>query len=151
MPNSTQPPLNTARFRPYTRSSTKQRKEVIQCLTRNAVTSLGSPANAISFGITGAPAPDQRVQTTRRGGSNPAALFCALEVQALLLPEIGRRPAGGTGRHAGRGVAEDAVVAERGGGAGDRGRVERQIAVGERDRAAIGRDTGGVVADHAAV
>jgi hypothetical protein len=42
-------PLNMRRFHAYTGVSINQRKEVIQCLSPSAVTSLGSPARLLSL------------------------------------------------------------------------------------------------------
>ena len=71
-------PLTGADSPPILVFPSTQRKEVIQCLLRSAVTSLGSPARPLSLrpGIGALSALDQRAQELERGGSHPAALSC---------------------------------------------------------------------------
>ena len=72
-------PLTGADSPPILVFPSTQRKEVIQCLLRSAVTSLGSPARPLSLrpGIGALSALDQRAQELERGGSHPAALSCS--------------------------------------------------------------------------
>jgi len=68
--------LNRRRFAAYTDVSINNEKEVIQCLTPSAVTSLGSPAKLLTL-CTGAlpSAWTSEKQKLGRDGSNPVAFF----------------------------------------------------------------------------
>jgi len=70
-------PLTGADSPPILVFPSTQRKEVIQCLLPSAVTSLGSPARPLSYGLaSGRSQPWTSEQELERGGSHPAALSC---------------------------------------------------------------------------
>jgi hypothetical protein len=69
-------PLTTADSLLILRFPSTQRKEVIQCLTPSAVTSLGSPARLILGLASGRSQPwTSELRKLGRDGSNPAASF----------------------------------------------------------------------------